>query len=125
MSTAYLNTLVLDDGLSYLTAHGTDLYICSALPASFTDASSTYALGKQAAPTISSPEAGVSTGRRVAVSAITAGSVTATGTASYWAIVDTTNSALLAAAPLSAAQGVTNGNTFSLTAFNITLPSPA
>jgi hypothetical protein len=51
--------------------------------------------------------------------------VTGTGTASHYAIVDTVNSRLLAAGALSAPQAVTDGNVFTLTAFDIGIPDPA
>jgi hypothetical protein len=58
------------------------------------------------------------------VSAVSAGTVTGTGTATHWALVDTGNSRLLAAGSLSASQGVTSGNTFDLTSFDIGIPKP-
>ena len=63
--------------------------------------------------------------RQVTVSAITDGVVDGTGTVGYWAIVDATNTKLLAAAALDAAESVTNGNTFTLNAFDIEQPDPA
>jgi hypothetical protein len=48
--------------------------------------------------------------------------VTGTGTATHWAITKTTGSTLMATGPLSASQGVTSGNTFTLGAFDITIP---
>lgn len=59
------------------------------------------------------------------VDAISDGSVTATGTAGFFALTDDSASKLLAAGPLASTQGVTSGNTFSLTAFDIELPDPA
>lgn len=57
------------------------------------------------------------------VSAVTNGSVTATGTASHYAIVDTVNSRLLATSSLSATQSVTSGNTFTLASFTVRIPA--
>jgi hypothetical protein len=122
---AFLNDRVLDNGLSVLTSEANKLVICSQEPATYTEANATYALGEKASPTVSSPTDGVSSGRRVIVSAIADGSVTATGTASHWALVDTVNSRLLAAGSLSASQAVTSGNTFTLGEFSITIPDPA
>ncbi|MDI6770104.1 MAG: hypothetical protein QMD04_10585, partial [Anaerolineales bacterium] len=64
-------------------------------------------------------------GRKVTVPSISDGAVTATGTATHYAVVDTANSRLLATGALSASQVVTNGNTFTLTAFDIGIPGPA
>ena len=50
------------------------------------------------------------------------GAIDATGTASHWALVDTGNSRLFAAGALSASQAVTDGNTFTLSAFDIGIP---
>ena len=129
---AYLNDRIRDNGLSALTSEGNKLVICSsslslsdASPPTYTEANSTYALGNKTSITIGSPADGASNGRRVTVSAITGGSVTATGTATCWAIVDTSNSRVLAANTLSSSQSVTNGNTFSLSSFDITLPDAA
>lgn len=125
MTTAFLGDPVLDGGMNYLNSKGSALFICSQLPANYTGASSTYALGTKATPTLSAAQDGVTTGRRVVVSAITGGSVTGSGTATHYAIVDTTGTALLAAGPLSSSQAVTSGNTFTLTAFSVTLPDAA
>ena len=99
---AYLNDRVLDNGLSALTSEADELIICSAEPATFAEADATYALGSKASPTVGAPAARAPSGRKVTVSAITDGTVFATGTATHWALVDTSNSRLLAANSLSA-----------------------
>jgi hypothetical protein len=121
----FLNDRVLDNGLSALTAEADKLTICSQEPATFAEANSTHKLGSKASPTVGSPAARTPSGRKVTVSAISDGAVEATGTASHWALVDTGNSRLLAAGALSASQGVTNGNTFTLGAFDIGIPGPS
>ena len=123
---SYLNDRVLDNGLTVLDTEATHVYICSAEPTTYTQAITTYALGNKSGISIGAPAAATSpNGRKVTVAAITGGSVTATGTASHYAIVDTTNSRLLAANALASSQSVTNGNTFSVGAFDVTLPYPA
>ena len=122
---AYLNDRVLDNGLTVLDTEADKLYLCSQQPATFAEATSTYALGNKTAISVGSPADGTVNGRRVTVGAISGGSITATGTATHYALVDSTNSRLLAAHTLSASQAVTNGNTFSLAAFDITIPDPA
>lgn len=121
---AYLNDRVLDYGLNELSANGKRLDICSALPETYAEATSTYTLGNKANISIGAPATRVPSGRKITVSQITDGSVTGTGTAAAWAITDTTNSRLLAAGSLSASQSVTSGNTFTLAAFDIGIPAP-
>ena len=74
---------------------------------------------------IGAPSARAGGGREVTIAAFTDGAVTANGTASHYAIVDTVNSRLLATGSLASSQVVTNGNTFSLAAFKIGMPAPA
>lgn len=122
---AYLNDRVLDNGLTVLDTEATALHICSQQPATYAEATSTYTLGNKSSISIGAPADGVSNGRRVTVASITGGSVTGTASATHYAIVDGNNSRLLAAHSLSSPVSVTSGNTFSLGAFDITLPDPA
>ena len=121
---AFLNDRVYDNGLTVLDTEANKILITSALPATFTEANSTYALGNSTSLSIGAPAARSGGGRQVTVAAITDGSVTATGTAAYYAIVDTVNSRLLAAAALTASQAVTSGNTFTLSSTTIGIPGP-
>ena len=121
----FLNDRVLDFGVNELTTNGNALHVCSQEPTTYAEATSTYTLGNKATPTIGSPADGDANGRKVVVSAITDGSVTGTGTASHFAIVDTGNSRLLATKALASTQAVTSGNTFTLTAIDITIPDAA
>jgi hypothetical protein len=116
----------LDNGLNAIHSLADKIYICSADPASFTDATSTYALGNNnfgVGGAFGAPGAGSPNGRQISSVAITAGSVTGTGTAAKWAVVDSVNSRLLANGSLAASQAVTAGNTFTLASFNIRLPN--
>ena len=115
----------LDAALQVLTSEVNRLDICSSEPTTYTQATSTYTLGNKTSPTVGSPADASPNGRKVTVSAITNGTMTGTGTAGYWALVDTSNSRLLAAGPLSATQAVTSGNTFTLTAFDVRIPDAA
>lgn len=121
---AFLNDRVLDNGLTVLDTEPTKLHICSSEPSTYAGVAS-VTLGNKATPSVGAPAARTPSGRKVTVAAISDGSVTATGTASHWALVDETNSRLLAAGSLSASQAVTNGNTFTLAAFDIGIPGPA
>ena len=111
--------------MSYLTSNGNKLTICSQEPATYTAANTTYALGSKTSPAIASPSDRTGGGRKVTVSAISDGTVSASGTATHYAIVNTTGSELLATGALSGSQVVTSGNTFTLTTFDIGIPDPA
>jgi hypothetical protein len=121
-----LGDAVLDSGLSILDT-GTDrIYIVSADPTTYTQASSTNALGIKdfgAGGCFGSPAAGSPNGRKVSSTAITDGSVTATGTATGWAAVTSGSSRLDANGQLSASQAVTSGNQFTLPTFDIRKPN--
>ena len=124
----YLNDRVLDNGLSALSSEVNALHICNAEPATYAAATGANSLGSKATPSVASPSARSPNGRKVTVAAIVSGSpgaIATTGTASHWALVDTSGSRLLAAGALSASQAVTNGNTFTLSAFDIGIPAAA
>jgi len=120
---ATLHNDVFDNGLAPLATIVENLYICSAQPTTFAEASSTYKLGTKATPTISAP-ADHTSGRKVTVSAITDGTVSANGTAAWFALTDDSASKLLVAQELNATQVVTSGNTFTLTAIIVAIPDP-
>ena len=114
-----------DQGLNYLDTNGTRIDICqTAEPTTYTEATSTNTVGNKTGMNTGAPQNGATDGRRVIVPAITDGSVTATATAGWWALTDNT-SELLAAGALSASQGVTSGNTFTLDAISITFRDAA
>lgn len=118
----YLNPRILDNGLSALTAEANRLDICSSEPATYAAATGAASLGNVTAYTLGAPADRAPSGRRVTAPAVADGEVTATGTASHWAIVDTANSRLLATGTLSATQAVTSGNTWTTGAFDIGMP---
>ncbi len=116
----YINDTAYDQALSWIDTNGTRLEICSAEPSTYAGIAA-VALGNKTSLNIAAPSDGAVSGRRVIVAAITDGTVTATGTASHYAIHNGSNT-LVAAGPLSATQAVTSGNTFTLGAFSITIP---
>ena len=120
----FLSDRVFDNGLTVLDTEANALHITSQEATTYTQATSTYTLGNKSlgAGDIGAPAAGSPNGRAVTVGALSSGSVTATGTATHYAIVDTGNSRLLATGALSASQSVTSGNTFSTTQFTIRIP---
>lgn len=118
-----IHTDCLDSALSTLDA-ATTIHICSAEPSVGALSNTTaVTLGNKslgAGGCFGAPVAGSPNGRKVSSTAITGGSVTASGTAIAWAAVDGTRT--LATGPI-ASQAVTSGNTFSLTSFDVTLPN--
>ena len=122
---ATISDYVLDAALSKLDTEANRVDICSQEPTTYAAATSTYTLGNSTSISIGAPTNGDTSGRKVTLAAISGASVTSTGTATHFAITDTSNSRLLATGSLSASQSVTSGNTFSLTAVDIEIPDPA
>ena len=119
----FINDLVFDSGLSYADTNGTRLDLVSTDPLGVYATVTGNTLGNDTVNT-GAPEAGAVDGRRVIIPAITAGSVTGTGTATHWALTNGANT-VIADGLLSASQAVTSGNTFSLDAISIALRDAA
>ena len=123
---AGLHDDILDAALTELD-DATVIHICSGAPTAGALSSTTaVSLGNKsfgAGGCFGAPANGGTSGRKVASTAITDGSVTDTGTATHWAAVDGTRT--LAWGTLSASQAVTSGNTFTLASFDVTFPDPA
>jgi hypothetical protein len=127
---AALHNDVFDLGLSQLRLKANSgqvekLHILKADPGLTYADVTTHTLGNKNTPAISAPADRGAGGREVTISAITDGSVTATQTASHYALVDETGTKVLASGALSTTQAVTSGNTFTLTEFKIGIPDPA
>jgi len=122
---ATLNNRVFDNGLSVLDTEANKILVTSQEATTYAEANATYALGNSTSLSIGTPADRSGGGREVTVAAVSDGSVTGTGTATHFAIVDTSNSRLLATGSLTASQAVTSGNTFTLGAFTIGIPDPA
>jgi hypothetical protein len=122
---ATLDNRVFDNGLTILDTEANKVLVTSQEAGTYTEANATYALGNSTSLSIGAPADRSGGGRKVAVASITDGSVTATGTATHYALVDTNNSRLLATGSLTASQAVTSGNTFTLATFDIGIPDPA
>ena len=120
---ATLNDRVFDNGLTVLDTEANRIDITSAEATSFANVSA-VTLGNSTSLSIGAPQDRSGGGREVVVAAITDGSVTGTGTATHYAIVDTVNSRLLATGSLTASQSVTSGNTFTLSSVAIGIPDP-
>lgn len=122
---AFVADYVLDAALAKLDTEANRLDICTQEPTTYAEATSTYTKGNKTSLSVGAPADRSPNGRKVTVAAITDGSVTGDGTVTHWAIVDTGNSRLLATGALSASQAVTNGNPFTLAAFDIGIPDAA
>lgn len=123
---AFLSDTILDAALQVIRDAATPvLHICSSEPANFAGVAA-VTLGNKAGPTIGAQADGAVSGRSVSIATFTDGTVTATGTGTHWALVDTTTSALLASVAVPASQALTNGNPLSMTsALVINIPDPA
>ena len=122
---ASLADRVFDNGLTVLDTEANRIDITSQEATTYAEATSTYTLGNSTSLSIAAPSDRTGGGREVVAAAISDGSVSGTGTATHYAIVDTSNSRLLATGSLSASQSVTSGNTFCLASFTIGIPDPA
>lgn len=116
---------VLDAALSKLDTEADRIDITSQEAATYAEATSTYTLGNSTSLAFGAPQDGDTSGRKVQSAAITDGSVTGSGSASHYAIVDTSNTRLLATGSLTTPQGVTSGNSFTIAAFDVEIPDPA
>ena len=117
----FITDEALDAGLDYLIANGSRVDIqktAEATTYSLATVDGTNSLGNKTGLNTGAPVDGPVDGRKVIVPAITDGAVTETETAGFWALTDGT-SLLLATAPLSATQAVTDGHTWSLDAIEL------
>ena len=122
---ANIGDRVLDNGLNTLSSEANRVDLTSQEATSYASATSTHTLGNKTSISIGNPTDRSGGGRKVTLAAITGGSITGTGTATHYAITDTTNSRLLATGALTASQNVNSGNTFSLNALDIGIPDPS
>ena len=120
-----LNNRVFDNGLSVLGTEANRIDLTSQEATTYAAATSAFTLGNSTSLSIAAPSDRSGGGREVVVAAISDGSVTGNGTATHYAIVDVSNTRLLATGSLTASQVVASGNTFSLGSFTIGIPDPA
>lgn len=119
---AFIADYILDAALAKLDTEANRLDICTLEPATYAAATSTNTLGNKTALSVGAPADRTPNGRKVTVAAITDGAVTGTGVVTHWAVSDTANTRLLATGVLTASQAVTNGNVFTLGAFDVGIP---
>ena len=122
---ASINDRVLDNGLTVLDTEANRVDITSAESTTYAEATSSQTLGNKTSISISAPADRTGGPRKLFLSAISDGTVTGTGSATHYAISDTTNSRLLVTGSLTASQSVTSGNTFSLETLDIGIPDPS
>lgn len=123
---ASISDYVLDAALTKLDTEANAIHITSQEATTYTEATSTYSLGSATSISIGTPQDRTATGggREVVLANVTGGNVSANGTADTFAIVDSTNSRLLATGTLATSQTVTSGNTFTLSSISIGIPDP-
>ena len=118
---------VLDAPLDMVRTNATRLVVCSAQPANFTEANSTYALADK---TISSSDMtkanGDVSGRKLTVAAQTGILIDNSGTATHVALLDVANSKLLEVTTCTSQALTANGsNTVNTPAFDIEFADPS
>jgi hypothetical protein len=119
MASAIFDTSLLDLPLAEILSVTENLYLCSALPTTFAQASSTYALGAKASPTMNPIEDGTDGGRKVVVPQIVDGISTGTGMATHMALTDNSTSRLLVTKELPSQYPTSAGSEFILESFEI------
>jgi len=127
---ALLHDDVRDEGLDWIKAiadaNNLDLHICSQEPTTFLQAETTYSLGQKENIACTAPGADGSDGRRVQIAAVTDGVVDGTDDATHQVLIDTDAETIVGWQLLSGGgEAVTSGNTFTTSAFYITIPDTA
>lgn len=116
------------DGLVARVREATRLFICSADPTTYAEASSTYMVGYKNNPTMGAESDRAGGGRKTTISAVTDGVVNTGGGGDsdmYWALADHNNSRLLATGALTNDQVLIDGNIWTLGAFEVGVPDAA
>ena len=118
-----LHSDVYDNGLNEIVNNANSLHLLNADPGVIFANIATMTLGNKSSPTINTPE-NHTTGRKITIESISNGSTTATGTASHYALVDTTSSRILASGPVDSVVSLTSGVDFTTNSIYIAIPSP-
>lgn len=116
---------VFDNGLNHIDSATENLYLLSADPGLVWANIATYALGVKASPAISSPADRTLGGREVTISAITDGTVIATGDCTHYALTDDSANDILVVGTLTSTLSVTYGGVFATESFIVGIPAPA
>lgn len=123
---SYLHDNVLDNGLTYIDTNGSRVDICNAEPTNYSQATTdaNYSCGYKTGVNPDAVADRTGGGRQVTIPAISDGTVTETDTVTHWALTNGSDT-LIATHTLSSSQAVTDGNTWTLTSFEIGIPDPA
>jgi hypothetical protein len=114
---AYVDDYYRDLALTAASSGSTfRVMLCNAEPDTYTEATSTFAIGNKTSPSLS-VVAGTPNGRAAQCVSFANGVVTIQDTAAYWAVVDDTNSRLVSAGALSSPQTVYTANPWTLPTF--------
>ena len=124
LQAAQLEQIVLQQGMNSLHTVPTHITICSGEPTTYGLATSNSLLGyiSLGAGNVLGAPTSVANGCTSTSASVTSGTITTTGTAAWWAVIDETGGSLWAHGSLASNQGVTAGNTFSLATFTINVP---
>ena len=122
---ASISDYVLDAALAKLDTEADRIDITSQEATTYAEAVTTYTLGNSTSVSFGAPEDGDTSGRKTRCAAISDGSVTGSGTATHYSIVDVSATRLLATGSLTTSQSVVSGNTFTVAAFDVEIPDPA
>ena len=114
-----LKARVVDASLNEIKNNAENLYICSAVPTTFLEASSTYAVGKKVAPTFTGPADGLDNTRVLTVNAIADGVILKNGDGVYAVLTDDSLSDILAILVLDVPLAVNGQTSFTLTSFPV------
>lgn len=127
----FIDDRLQDFGLDHLKDNVTLYVLCDGQPLDFSDATTDLGLGGNAlgeilvGPTDVVIGAGDVSGRKATVGAQANIPVDVTGDLDHIALVDETNSVLLAVTTVSNAQTITQGNNVDMAAFDVEIEDPA
>jgi hypothetical protein len=120
---AQLETEIITSGMNLFDTNADRITVCQAEPTTYALATTGH-LGLKswaAGGAFGVPASAGGNGMKVSSTVVSDGTILTTGTASWWAVVNSTG--LLAHGLLSASQAVTATNTFTLASFDITIPA--
>lgn len=112
---------LLDGGVNAMQARPTHVYLCSQEPATYAEATATYAKGNKAI-TMGAVGNGTPNGRATTMPGFLDGTVTSAGSATHYAFVHAGSSTLLVAAELVDPVTLTMGVPFPLAAITLRTP---
>ncbi len=115
----WIGPVVLDNGIELFTL-ANKIIICSDIPTTYTEATSTFFIGSKSlgiGNVLTSGPSVDTNGMKATVAAVVNGSVGTNGVPICWSIVDDANSRILARGPMLATVNVTTADNWNLDAF--------